>query len=112
MLPSIEHYLETVGQCRNDGFGLRFRNQFRDSKGSAELGMLAAPSEDEYQEMRRVAAVMTTAEKDWPEGLSDEDIRAIASRCEADSGRAAIFLNGYVLARKKARLDADIKSSE
>ena len=51
MIDSIEAYLEYVGRCRGSDFGRRFRRQFRDSRGTAELAMLAAPSVVEYEDM-------------------------------------------------------------
>lgn len=103
---SIEQYLEHVGRQRNSSFGRRFRQQFRDTRGTAELAMLAAPSEQEYDEFCRAVEVMTEEEKNDPESLTDQQIRAIAERSRADSGNVSIFINGYVLARKKA-LDSE-----
>ena len=98
----IEAYLEYVGQQRNSGFGKRFRSQFRDRRGTAELAMLAAPSEAEYDDFCRAVAAMTESEKADVKDLSDEAVRAIAERGQADVGNVSIFINGYVLARKKA----------
>lgn len=100
-IDSIESYLEYVGRGKGDAFGRRYRSQFRDRRGTAELAMLAAPSEEEYGEFRRVVSVMTQQEKERPEELSDEQIQGIAQRCEADSGNVSIFLNGYILARRE-----------
>ena len=99
---SIEQYLEQVGRGRGSDFGRRFRSQFRDTRGSAELAMLAAPSEQEYEEFCKVVAAMTEAEKTRPEELADEQIQEIAGRCAVDSGNAGIFINGYILARKQS----------
>ena len=103
---NIEAYLEYVGQQRNSKFGERFRSQFRDRRGTAELAMLAAPSETEYEDFCRAVAVMTATEKDDVAGLNDEEIRAIAQRGQADVGNVSIFVNGYVLAQKKADAEA------
>ena len=64
--------------------------------------MLTAPSEREYQELKRVVKVMTAAEKAAPEQLSNEQIKDIAQTARADCGNVSIFINGYVLARKEA----------
>jgi len=100
-IDGIEAYLEYVGRLRHSPFGRRFRRQFRDTRGTAELAMLAAPSEQEYADFRRVVAAMTAAEKAAPETLTDEEIQALAERAGAEPAHAAIFINGYVLQRKK-----------
>ena len=97
---TIEEYLAQVGRCRNQSFGMRFRKQFRDTKGTAELAMLAAPSQEEYDDFRRAVTAMTKIEKERPEKLDDDDIKDIAQRAQADVGNVGIFINGYVLARK------------
>ena len=97
---TIEEYLEHLGRFRQNAFGQRFRRQFRDSRGTAELGMLASPTAAEYEDFRQAVAAMTVAEKAAPERLDDRAIQAIAERADADPGNVAIFINGYVLARK------------
>ena len=97
----IEAYLEEVGRGRASAFGRRYRRQFRDTRGTAELAMLAAPSEAEYGDFCRAVAAMTEQEQERPEELNDEQIRDIAQRGGADSGNVSIFINGYVLARKQ-----------
>ena len=99
---SIDEYLAYVGRGRASAFGQRFRSQFRDTRGTAELGMLASPSEEEYAELSRLVGEMTAAEKARVEKLSDEEVRGIAERCGVESGTASIFVNGYVLARKQS----------
>ena len=98
---SIEEYLEQVGRGRDNAFGRRYRQQFRDSRGTAELAMLAAPSEAEYEDFCRAVAAMTEEEKEHPEKLNDTQIHEIARRAHADAGNVSIFINGYVLARKQ-----------
>lgn len=98
---TIEEYLEIVGRCRQDAFGKRYRSQFRDRRGTAELAMLAAPSEEEYEDFRRAVETMTENEKTNVEQLDDEQIRRIAQRCGADAANVSIFINGYVLAKRK-----------
>jgi len=100
---SIEEYLEHVGRGRGDAFGKRYRSQFRDRRGTAELAMLAAPSEEEFEDFRRAVDGMTKNEKANVEQLDDEQIRRIAQRCGADSANVNIFINGYVLAKKKSQ---------
>jgi len=94
----IEAYLAYVGRQRGSAYGKQFRQRFRDSRGTAELAMLAAPSEDEFEQMRRLVAIMTPYEKAAPQRLSDEQIKQLAHDAGADPGVAAIFINGYVLA--------------
>ena len=105
----IEAYLAYVGSQRGSKYGKQFRSQFRDRRGTAELAMLAAPSEEEYKQFERVVAAMTAEEKEHPEKLSDEQIQEIAARAGGDSGSVGIFLNGYVLARKKAGSNNKVK---
>lgn len=97
----IEAYLERVGRFCRSGYGKQFRSQFRDKKGTAELAMLAAPSDEEYQQFQRAVAIMTESEKAHPEKLSDEQIKEIAESAKADCGNISIFINGYVLECKK-----------
>ena len=96
----IESYLGYVGRFRRSGYGRQFRQQFRDKKGTAELAMLASPSEQEYEEFCRAVAVMTEKERKHPEELTDEQIKDIARSAGADCGNISIFINGYVLSRK------------
>ena len=99
---NIEDYLAYVGQFRQNEYGRRFRGQFCDQRGTAELGMLAAPSEQEYEELARAVKAMTAAEKAAPEKLGNEQIKDIARTAGADCGNVSIFINGYVLARKES----------
>lgn len=98
----IEDYLEYVGRFRNSSFGQRYRSQFRDLKGTAELAMLKAPSEAEYEDFCRAVNMMTLEEKMHPEVLSDEQIHDIAERANADCGNVSIFINGFILAQRNA----------
>ena len=102
-ISSIEEYLEYVGRGRGDAFGKRYRNQFRDRRGTAELAMLAAPNEEEFEDFRRVVEVMTEDEKANVELLGDEQIRELAQRVQADTANVSIFINGYVLAKRKSK---------
>jgi hypothetical protein len=98
---SIEDFLAHVGACRGQAFGRRFRSQFRDARGTAELAMLASPTDEEYAGFCRLVAVMSRREKQYPEKLTDMQIRELAATAGVDPGAAAIFINGYVLSRKK-----------
>lgn len=100
----IEDYLEDVGRCRNSRFGQRFRSQFRDMRGSAELAMLASPSEDEYRDFCDAVAVMAEREKLNAGQLSDDQVAGIAERSQADCGNVNIFFNGYALEVKNRTL--------
>lgn len=97
---TIESYLEEIGRFCQSSFGLRFRQQFRDTRGTAELAILKAPTQEEYRQLCRVVAVMADSEKSSPELLDDKDISDIASRAGVEQGLTAILINGFVLARK------------
>jgi hypothetical protein len=98
----INEYLNYVGRFCRSRFGKQFRSQFRDTKGTAELAMLAAPSDAEYEDFRRAVAAMTQEQKAHPEKLGDMQIKDIATKAQADCGNIGIFINGFILARKKA----------
>lgn len=100
---NIEEYLAFVGQQRNSSFGQRFRRQFRDTRGTAELAMLAAPSQQEFDDFSRAVEVMTACEKKHPDLLDDQQLRDIAQRAQADVANVSIFINGYVLEMKKTK---------
>ena len=106
---NIEEYLAFVGQQRNSSFGQRFRRQFQDSRGTAELAMLAAPSEEEFDDFSRAVAAMTAPEKEHTDLLGDEQLRDIAQRVQAEVANVSIFINGYVLAQKKAQTQKKVK---
>jgi len=63
--------------------------------------MLASPSPQEIEQLRRAVAIMTAAEKENAANLTDEQVHKIADDAKVDSGLLAIFLNGYALHRKK-----------
>ena len=85
----------------DDKYGQRIRKQFKDNKGSSELAMLAAPSADELQQLRKAVAIMTPAEKQNAENLTDEQIQKIAADVRIDPATFAIFINGYALYCKR-----------
>ncbi|OPZ99169.1 MAG: hypothetical protein BWY71_01057 [Planctomycetes bacterium ADurb.Bin412] len=99
---NLEEYLDYVGTFVNSAFGQRYRRQFRDVRGTAELALLASPSEEEYRDLQNAVAVMTEEQKHHPEDLTGEQIQEIAKKAQADCGTVGIFINGYVLACKKA----------
>jgi len=77
------------------------RSQFKDIKGSSELAMLAAPSSDELEQLKKAVAIMTTDEKQNADSLTDEQIQKIAVDARIDPGIFAIFVNGYALHCKR-----------
>ena len=79
------------------------REQFRDNKGSSELGMLASPTTEELRQLHRAVAIMTAREKANADNLTDEQIHKIATDAKIEQGLLAIFLNGFALYRKKDR---------
>ncbi len=85
----------------DDEFGHRVRQQFEDSRGSSELAMLQTPSSDELAQLKKAFAIMTPAEKQNAENLTDEQIQKIAADAEIDAGIFAIFINGYILECKR-----------
>ncbi len=99
----IEGYLEYVGQFCESRYGLQFRSQFRDKRGTAELAMLASPTKEEYEQLKRAVAIMTDQEKKDPENMTEQQIKDIADTIGADCGNVTIFINGFVLARKNHR---------
>lgn len=98
---SIEQYLEKVGRFSNSGYGMMIRNQFKDIEGGSELAMLAAPSAEELEQLKRAVAIMTPDEKQNPDGLTDEQIQRIAADARIDPANFAIFINGYALHCKR-----------
>ena len=69
--------------------------------------MLAAPSEEEFEDFRRLVNGMTEQEKDYIELLNEEKIQEIAKRCRTNVGNATIFINGYIIACKRAQKRQD-----
>ncbi len=99
--PLIEQYLEQISRFVDDKHGMRVRGQFRDSRGSSELAMLAAPTAEELEQLRRAVAIMTPAEKQNADALTDDQVRRIAEDAHIDPANLAIFINGYALYRKR-----------
>lgn len=63
--------------------------------------MLAAPSGQEYEELKRAVAIMTADEKANAAKLSDEQVATIAKDAGVDQGKFAIFINGFALECKR-----------
>lgn len=98
---TIEQYLEKVARFSNNDYGRMIREQFKDINGSSELAMLAAPSNEELEQLKTALAIMTPAEKQNADNLSDEQIQKIAADAKIDPANLAIFINGYILHCKK-----------
>ena len=77
------------------------RKQFKDIEGASELAMLAAPSTEELEQLKKAVAIMTPAEKQNAENLTDEQIHKIATDAGIDPANFAIFINGYSLHCKR-----------
>ncbi len=97
----IEQYLEKLAKFAESDYGNMIRNQFKDIKGSSELAMLAAPSDEELQQLKKAVAIMTPGEKEKADSLTDEQIQKIASDAEIDPAIFAIFINGFELQCKR-----------
>ena len=98
---SIEQYLEMVARFSGNEFGKMIRNQFKDIKGSSELAMLVAPGAEELEQLKKAVAIMTPAEKQNADSLTDEQTQKIAEDAKIDPANFAIFINGYALCRKR-----------
>ena len=98
---SIEQYLEKIAIFTDNKYGNLVRKQFKDIKGTSELAMLASPSAEELEELKKAVAIMTTAEKQNAENLTDEQIQKIAQDAGVDPANFAIFVNGYILNCKR-----------
>ena len=77
------------------------RDQFKDIEGSSELAMLAAPTAEELEQLKKAVAIMTSAEKQNAADLTDEQIQKIAIDAQIEPANLAIFINGYILHCKR-----------
>jgi len=77
------------------------RERFRDIKGSSELAMLAAPSNEELEQLKKAVAIMTADEKSCAANLTDEQLHRIAADAGIEVANLAIFINGYALQCKR-----------
>ncbi len=98
---SIEQYLDKIARFSDNEFGKLVRNQFKDIQGTSELAMLAAPSAEELEQLKKAVAIMTPAEKQNADSLTDEQIQKIAADAQVDPANLAIFINGYALHCKR-----------
>ena len=98
---SIEQYLKKLAQFADSEYGKMIRSQFKDIRGGSELAMLAAPSSEELEQLKRAVAIMTPSEKEKVDSLTDEQIQRIAADAKIDPANLAIFVNGFALHCKR-----------
>jgi hypothetical protein len=98
---SLEQYLEEIALFCDSRYGSSVRSRFQDIRGTSELAMLAAPTAQELEELRRAVAIMTASERETADRLSDEQIEKIAVDARVDPANFAIFINGYALLCKR-----------
>lgn len=98
---SIGEYLEEVARFCDNQYGNKVRSRFEDIRGYSELAMLVAPTNEELLQLRRAVAIMTPAEKQDADRLSDEQVEKIAADARVDVANLAIFINGYALLCKR-----------
>jgi signal recognition particle GTPase len=94
---SIEQYLEKVARFTDSEYGRLVRTRFEDIEGGSELAMLAAPTTEELEQLKKAVAIMTPREKQNADSLTDEQIQRIAADARIDPANFAIFINGYSL---------------
>jgi len=63
--------------------------------------MLAAPTAEELEQLKKAVAIMTPTEKQNAADLNDEQIQKIANDAQIDPANLAIFINGYILHCKR-----------
>lgn len=100
---TIDEYLRTLEPFIDDPYGRRIRQQFAGIDGKSELAMLSSPSREEYEQIKRAVAIMTAAERQTAESLTDEQVERIATDAKADKAIVAIFLNGFALSKLKSK---------
>jgi signal recognition particle GTPase len=98
---SIEQYLKKMAKFADSEYGKMIRSQFKDIRGGSELAMLASPSAEELEQLKRAVAIMTPTEKDNADSLTDEQIQRIAADAKIDPANFAIFINGFALHCKR-----------
>ena len=94
---TIEQYFKKLSRFAGSEYGRMIREQFADIKGSSELAMLAAPSAEELEQLKKAVAIMTPAEKLNADRLTDEQVQKLAADAKIDPANLAIFFNGYAL---------------
>lgn len=100
---TLDEYLQSLQRFVDDPYARRMRSQFCTADGKSELAMLAAPTRDEFEQCRRLVAIMTPAEKQNAERLRDEQVARLAEEATVDTAIAAIFLNGYAIQKLKVK---------
>lgn len=98
---SIEKYLEQVSRFSGSDYGKMIREQFDDMQGDSELAMLVSPSTEELEQLKKAVAIMTPAEKQNADTLTDGQTEKLAADAQVDPANLAIFLNGYALHCKR-----------
>lgn len=98
---TIEQYLEQVSRFAGSDYGKMIREQFDDLQGDSELAMLVSPSIEELEQLKKAVAIMTPAEKENADTLTDEQTEKLATDAQIDPANLAIFLNGYALHCKR-----------
>lgn len=98
---SIEQYLRKLARFADSEYGNMIRDQFKDIEGGSELAMLAAPSAEELEQLKKAVAIMTPDERQAADSLTDEQIQRIAADAQIDPANFAIFINGYTLHCKR-----------
>jgi hypothetical protein len=63
--------------------------------------MLASPSKDEVEQLRKAVAIMTADEIKNAGSLTDEQVKKISQDAGIDSALFAIFINGYAIHCKR-----------
>jgi hypothetical protein len=63
--------------------------------------MLAAPTREEFEQLKRAVAIMTPGEKEIAHQLTDEQVQKIADDAGSNRANFAIFINGYALLCKR-----------
>lgn len=100
---TIEEYLKSLEAFVDNAYGRQIRQQFQSIDGKSELAMLQSPSRDEFEQLSRAVAIMTPAERNSAETLTDEQIERLADDAMADKAIIAIFINGYAIEKAKIK---------
>lgn len=100
---TIEEYLKSLESFVDNAYGRQIRQQFQSLDGKSELAMLQSPSRDEFDQLQRAVAIMTPAEKENAETLTDEQINRLAEDAVVDKATLAIFINGYAIQKAKIK---------
>ena len=97
---TIEEYLQSLETFVDNAYGRQIRQQFQSIDGNSELAMLQSPTWDEFEQLSRAVAIMTPAERNSAETLTDEQISRLAEDAKIDKALLAIFMNGFALKLK------------